>query len=106
MGRATRSPCSRRPPSGLPIVARDIPPVRHAGVERLAATPIELAQQVLALDDLDRWRKAMTESADVRVADGGHVAGRGPPRRSTAWSRWRDESLEPTTAASGFSASR
>ena len=49
---------------GLPIVARDIPPVRHAGVDRLAATPIDLAQQVLALDDLDRWRTAMKESAD------------------------------------------
>jgi glycosyltransferase involved in cell wall biosynthesis len=47
---------------GLPIVARDIPPVRHAGVDRLAATPIEMAQQVLALDDLDRWRGAMDES--------------------------------------------
>jgi glycosyltransferase involved in cell wall biosynthesis len=48
---------------GLPIVARDIPPVRHAGVERLAATPIEMAQQVLALDDPDRWQSAMKESA-------------------------------------------
>jgi glycosyltransferase involved in cell wall biosynthesis len=49
---------------GLPIVARDIPPVRHAGVDRLAATPIDMAQQVLALDDLDRWRGAMKESAE------------------------------------------
>jgi glycosyltransferase involved in cell wall biosynthesis len=49
---------------GLPIVARDIPPVRHAGVDRLAATPIDMAQQVLALDDLDRWRSAMKESAE------------------------------------------
>ncbi len=49
---------------GLPIVARDIPPVRHAGVDRLAATPIDMAQQVLALDDLDRWRSAIKESAE------------------------------------------
>jgi glycosyltransferase involved in cell wall biosynthesis len=48
---------------GLPIVARDIPPVRHAGVERLASTPIELAQMVLELDDPVRRLGAIDESA-------------------------------------------
>jgi hypothetical protein len=44
-------------------VARDIPPVRHAGVERLASTPIELAQMVLELDDPRRRAGAVTEAA-------------------------------------------
>ena len=35
---------------GLPVVARDIPPIRRAGVETLAANPIELAQHVLRLE--------------------------------------------------------
>jgi hypothetical protein len=48
---------------GLPIVARDIPPVRHAGVERLASTPIELAQMVLELDDPVRRKGALEEAA-------------------------------------------
>jgi glycosyltransferase involved in cell wall biosynthesis len=48
---------------GLPIVARDIPPVRHAGVERLASTPIELAQMVLELDDPVRHKIAIEEAA-------------------------------------------
>jgi glycosyltransferase involved in cell wall biosynthesis len=48
---------------GLPIVARDIPPVRHAGVERLATTPIELAQMVLELDDPVRRKSAIEEAA-------------------------------------------
>ena len=48
---------------GLPIVARDIPPVRHAGDERLASTPIELAQMVLELDDPLRRKIAMEEAA-------------------------------------------
>jgi glycosyltransferase involved in cell wall biosynthesis len=52
---------------GLPIVARDIPPVRHAGVERLATTPIELAQMVIELEDPVRHTEAVKE-AGVFVA--------------------------------------
>ncbi len=47
---------------GLPIVARNIPPVRHAGVERLASTPIELAQMTLELDDPVRHAEAVKEA--------------------------------------------
>jgi glycosyltransferase involved in cell wall biosynthesis len=43
--------------AGLPIVARDIPALRHTGVGRLAANPIELAQRVLELDDEERWQR-------------------------------------------------
>jgi glycosyltransferase involved in cell wall biosynthesis len=43
---------------GLPVVARDIPPLRHGGVRPLVRNPIELAQHVIELDDERFWRRA------------------------------------------------
>jgi glycosyltransferase involved in cell wall biosynthesis len=54
--------------AGLPIVARDIPALRHTGVCRLAANPIELAQRVLELDDDDRWRRAAEQTRHFAAA--------------------------------------
>ena len=90
---------------GLPIVARDIPPVRHAGVDRLAATPIDMAQQVLALDDLDRWRERHEGVGRVRVAHGGDVAGRGAARALRLAAGRRSRPPTPPTPAR-FTASR
>jgi glycosyltransferase involved in cell wall biosynthesis len=59
--------------AGLPIVARDIPALRHAGVGRLASNPIELAQRVLELEDEERWQRAadhtrrIAATADARA---------------------------------------
>jgi glycosyltransferase involved in cell wall biosynthesis len=43
---------------GLPVIARDIPPLRHGGVRPLVQNPIELAQRVIELDDERSWRRA------------------------------------------------
>jgi glycosyltransferase involved in cell wall biosynthesis len=57
--------------AGLPIVARDIPALRHAGVGPLAANPIELAQRVLELDDEERWQRAAEQARRAAAtADG------------------------------------
>jgi glycosyltransferase involved in cell wall biosynthesis len=41
---------------GLPVVARDIGPLRSARLPALVSDPVELAHRVVELDDDDRWR--------------------------------------------------
>ncbi len=54
---------------GLPVVARDIRSLRHAGLPQLVSDPAELARRVVALDNEHCWRRVAHETArQARIA--------------------------------------
>ena len=89
---------------GLPVVARDIPPIRYAGMERLAATSIELAQRVLELEDEERRHEAVIEASRFVPPDG--VKSQARALRKLYGIPPVEDSVEPEVRPARFSASR